>query len=115
VQEAKDNYPRPKGTSMSLDNEHWRCQVPKVDPIQPSTNVPILYTAILSRTYRAFTTTFKAMEAPFFQWERVLQFPGCGRTINEPKFIPEEFVVEENVNYWKDMSANEGANADDRR
>jgi hypothetical protein len=54
------------------------------------------------------------MEAPFFQWERVLQFPGHGRTINKPELVPEEFVVEENINYQKDLSASEGANADDK-
>jgi hypothetical protein len=54
------------------------------------------------------------MEAPFFQREKVLQFPGRSRTVNKPKLEPEEFVVEENVNYWKDMSASERANADDR-
>ncbi len=54
------------------------------------------------------------MEEPFFQRERVLQFLGRGRTVDKPKLVPEEFVVEENVNYWKDVSASEGANADDR-
>ena len=54
------------------------------------------------------------MEAPFFQRERVLQFPGRGRTVNEPKLVPEEFVVEENVSYWKNVSESEGANAEDR-
>ena len=28
--------------------------------------------------------------------------------------MPEEFVAEENVNYWKDALASEGANADNR-
>jgi hypothetical protein len=54
------------------------------------------------------------MEAPFFGQERVLQFPGHGRTVNKPELVPEEFVAEENVNYWKDVSASEGANADNR-
>ncbi len=54
------------------------------------------------------------MEAPFFQRERVLQFPGRGRTIDKPELVPEEFVAEENVNYWKNVSASEGANADNR-
>jgi hypothetical protein len=119
VQEAKDNYPRPKGTRMSLDNEfyyvHWgqaKCQ--KLIPYNPSTNVPILYTAALSRAYHAFAATFEAMEAPFFRQERVLQFPGRGRTVDKPEIVPEDFVAEENVNYWKNMSASEGANADDR-
>jgi hypothetical protein len=83
-------------------------------PYDPSNNVPILYTAVLSCTYHAFATTFKAMEAPFFQRERVLQFPRCGPTVNKPKLVPKEFVAKEDVNYWKDMSASEGANADNR-
>jgi hypothetical protein len=104
---------------MSQDSEfyymHWgQAKYQKSIPYDPSTNILILYTAALSRAYRAFATTFEAMEAPFFQWERVLQFPGHGRTVDEPKLVPEEFVAEENVNYWKDVSASEGANADDR-
>ncbi len=54
------------------------------------------------------------MEAPFFQRERVLQFPRRGRTVNEPKLVPEEFAAEENVNYRKEMLASEAASADDR-
>jgi hypothetical protein len=117
VLEAKDNYPKPKGTRMSQDNEfyymHWgQAKYQKLIPYDPSTNVPILYTAALSRTYHAFATTFEAMEAP--QWERVLQFLGHGCTVDEPKLVPEEFVAEENVNYWKNMPASERANAVDR-
>jgi hypothetical protein len=119
VQEAKDNYPRPKGTRMSQDNEfnylNWgQAKYRKPVPYDPSTNVPILYTAALLSAYRAFATTFKAMEAPFFQREMVLQFPGRGRTIDKPSLVPEEFVAEENVNNQKDMSASEEANADNR-
>jgi hypothetical protein len=62
-----------------------------------------------------FATTFKALEAPLFQREKVLQFSGCGRTIDKPELVPEEFVAEENVNNWKDVSSSEGAYADDRR
>jgi hypothetical protein len=83
-------------------------------PYDPLTNNPILYTTALSYAYCAFATTFEAMEAPFFQREKVLQFQGQGRTVNKPKLVPEEFMVEENVNYPKDASASEGANADDR-
>jgi hypothetical protein len=119
VQEAKDNYPRPKGMRMSLDNEfyyvHWgQAKYQKLILYNPLTNIPILYTATLSRTYCAFATTFEAMEAPFFQRERVLQFPGHGCTVNKPKLVLEEFVAEENVNYWKNVLASEGANADNR-
>ncbi len=66
------------------------------------------------RAYRAFAATFEAMEAPFFQWERVFQFPRRDRTIDKPKLVPEEFVAEENVNYRNNVSASEGANADNR-
>jgi hypothetical protein len=83
-------------------------------PYDPSTNVPIFYTAALLRTYRAFATPFEAMAAPFFRRERVLQFPGRARTVNKPEFVPEEFMAEENVYYQKNVSASEGANADDR-
>jgi hypothetical protein len=89
---------------MSLDDEfyyvHWRqAKYRKSIPYDPSTNVPILYIATLSCAYRALATTFEAMEAPFFQQERVLHFPGRGRTVDKPELIPEEFVAEENVNY----------------
>ncbi len=53
------------------------------------------------------------MEALFFWQEKVLQFQGQGCTVNEPELVPEEFMVEENVNYQKDMLESEGANADD--
>ncbi len=119
VQEAKDNYPRLKGTRMSQDNEFYyvkggQAKYQKLIPYDPSTNVPIIYTAALLRAYCAFTTTFKAMEAPFFQQEKVLQFPGCGHTINKPELVSEEFLAKENVNYWKKVSVSERANADDR-
>jgi hypothetical protein len=71
VQEVKDNYPMPKGTRMSQDDEcycmYWdQAKFHKSIPYDPSTNVPILYTAALSHTYRALATTFEAMKAPFF-------------------------------------------------
>jgi hypothetical protein len=104
---------------MSQDDEfyyvHWgQANYQKLIPYNPSTNVPILYTSALSHVYRAFATTFEALEAPFFQQERVLQFPGRGHTVNKLELVHEEFVAEENVNYWKDVSASEGANADNR-
>jgi hypothetical protein len=59
------------------------------------------------------TSIFKAYEVPYFSRETVLQeFPGRRCTVNEPALVPEEFVTEENVNYCKDVSANEGVNAD---
>ncbi len=85
---------------MSQDDEfydvYWgQAKYQKSIPYNLSTNVPILYTATLLRAYRAFATTFKAIEAPFFQWERILQFPGRRCTINKHKLLPEEFVAEE--------------------
>jgi hypothetical protein len=52
--------------------------------------------------------------APYFRRETVLQFPGCRYTADEPALVPEEFVAEENVNFCKDMSVNEGVNADNK-
>jgi hypothetical protein len=104
---------------MSQANEfyylHWgQAKYQKSIPYDPSTNVPIPYTTALSCAYRAFATTFEAMEAPFLQRERVLQYHGRGRTVDELKLVPEEFVAEENVNYRKNVLASEGANADNR-
>jgi hypothetical protein len=83
-------------------------------PFDPWANIPILYTAASSCAYRVFVTTFEAMEVPFFQQERVLQFPGHGCTDDKLELVPKEFVAEENVNYQKEVSASEGANAEDR-
>ncbi len=71
VQEAKDNNPRPKGTRMDQDNEYYylnwgQAKYRKLVPYNPSTNIPIMYTAILLRAYCTFATTFEALEASFF-------------------------------------------------
>jgi hypothetical protein len=71
VQEAKDNYPRPKGTRMSQEDEFYyvrwgQAKYQKSIPYDPSTSISILYTAALLRAYPAFAITFEAMEAPFF-------------------------------------------------
>jgi hypothetical protein len=104
---------------MEQDDEYYflnwgQVKYRKLVSSDPSSNVPIMYTAALLRTYHAFATTFEALKAPFFQQEKVLQFPGCGRTINEPNLVPEEFVAEENVNYCKDVLASEVANTDNK-
>jgi hypothetical protein len=116
VQEAKDNYPRPKGTRMEQDDEYYflnwgQAKYRKSVPYDPLSNILIMYTTALSHTYRAFATTFEALEAPFFQREEVLHFLRRERTIDEPNFVPKEFMAEENVNYGKDVLASEGANA----
>ncbi len=44
----------------------------KTIPFQQTTNVPMFYTAASSWSYCAFAATFKAMEASYFQQEKVL-------------------------------------------
>jgi hypothetical protein len=67
----------------------------KTIPHQPSTNVPVLYTASSLTRYRAFAETFEAMEASFFQKEKVIQLPGRLNLMDN--IDPAEFMVEENV------------------
>jgi hypothetical protein len=59
--------------------------------------MPVFYTASSSTRYCAFAATFEAMEASFFQREKVLQFPGRRDLMDD--IDPAEFVVEENLNY----------------
>ncbi len=80
----------------------------KTVPFQPTTNVLVFNMASSSWSYRAFTTTFKAMEASYFQREKVLEFPGCRDLMDNIELVPEEFVAEENLNYNKEVSVNEG-------
>ncbi len=54
-----------------------------------------------SRSYQVFAATFEAMEAPYFLQERVLQFPGRRNLM--VNIVPEEFVMEENLNYNKEV------------
>jgi hypothetical protein len=119
VQEAKDNYPRPKGTRMEQDGEYYflnwgQAKHRKPVPYNPLSNVPIMYMASSLRAYCMFATNFEALEANFFQREKILQFLGRRLTDNEPNLVPEEFVAEKNVNNCKDVSASEGANVDDK-
>ncbi len=84
----------------------------KTVPFQPTTNVPVFYMASSSRSYCAFAATFEAMEALYFQWEKVLEFPGCRDLMDN--IVPEEFVAEENLNHDKEVSVDEGASEDDK-
>ncbi len=68
----------------------------KTVPFQPTTNMPVFYTASSFRSHCAFAATFEAMEAPYFQREKVLEFPGRRDLMDN--IVPEEFVVEENLN-----------------
>jgi hypothetical protein len=76
-------------------------------------NTPIFTTAPSSRAYRVFATTFEALEAPYYCKETVLQYPGCHLMDNEPAFAPEEFAAEENLNFEKEVTVNEGVKSDD--
>ena len=82
----------------------------KTNPHQLLTKVPVLYTTSSSMPYRSFVATFEAMEGSFFEREKVLQYPGHRDLMDDIE--PEEFVAEENLNYNKGMSVNEGVTED---
>jgi hypothetical protein len=83
----------------------------KTIPHQLSTNVPVFYTASSSTRYHAFAATSEAMEASFFQREKVFQFPGRRDLMDN--IDPAEFVADENLNYKeKEMSEDEGVTED---
>jgi hypothetical protein len=48
------------------------------------------------------------MEAPYFQREKVLEFPGHRDLMDDIELVHEEFVMEENLNNDKEVSVNEG-------
>ncbi len=73
----------------------------KTVPFQLTTNVPVFYTASTSRSYHTFAATFEAIEAPYFRWEKVLEF--SGRRDLMDNIVPEKFVAEENLNYDKEV------------
>jgi hypothetical protein len=58
--------------------------------------------------------TFKALEVPYFVRETVLQYPGCRHTNKEDTLVSEEFDAEENINFCKDMSVDEGDNVNNK-
>jgi hypothetical protein len=81
AQEARDNYPLPRGTRMESNEEYciliWgQTKYKKTIPFNPNSNIPIMHLASLSCAYCAFATTFEACEASFFRREHVLQIPG---------------------------------------
>ena len=77
--------------------------------------MPIFTTAPSSRAYCTFAAIFEALEATYYQKETVLQYPGRYPAMeDEPAFVPEEFVAEENLNYDKNMSVDEGVELDDK-
>lgn len=74
-------------------------------------NVPILYSASSALAYRAFASTFEAMEASFFCREHVLQIPGLRRRDEAPD--EQEFIAEENVHFDGRGKTKENVAADD--
>jgi len=92
---------------------NWHGGGKKTVLFDPTMNMPIFTMAPSYRAYSAFSTTFEALEASYYRKETVLQYPGRYLMDNEPALVPEEFVAEENLNYDKDMSVNEGVDSDD--
>ncbi len=109
VQEAKDGQTW-MGNFKCECVLNWHGGGKKTVPFNPSTNTPIFTTAPSSRAYRAFATTFEALEAPYYRKETVLQYPRHNLMDDEPTLTPEEFVAEENINYKKQV--NEGVHSD---
>ncbi len=64
-----------------------------------------MYSASYSLAYRAYATTFEALEAFFFRREHVLQFPGL---LQCNDLTEQEFIAKENINYEKGKSVSEG-------
>ncbi len=54
------------------------------------------------------------MEASYFRREKVLEYPGRRDLMDDIELVPEEFVVEENLNYDKEVSVDEGVSEDDK-
>jgi hypothetical protein len=93
VQEVADNKTQ-MGNFAHCCVLNW-CRGQKTKPFSTSTNTPTFFKAPSLRTYQAFTITFEAMKAPFFQRETVLQVPGCMLLKEVAEITPEEFVAEE--------------------
>jgi hypothetical protein len=125
AQEAGDEHPLPEGAwckntathnILFWDQKYFQKSVPHSSLM----NTPVFYTAPSSRAYQAFTSTFEALEAPFFCQEHVLQYPGQRPIATEGPFDPmdllsrEEFIAEENLNLEKQkrMLVNEGVTLD---
>jgi hypothetical protein len=71
----------------------------KTVPFNKSSNTPIFYTVSSSCAYQAFTGTFEALEAPFFQRETVIRIPGCRLLREDAEIMPEEFIAKEDLHH----------------
>ncbi len=67
-----------------------------------------------SQSYLAFAATFEAIEASYFRREKVLEYPGRRDLMEDIKLVSEEFVAEENLNYDKEVSVDEGVSEDNK-
>jgi hypothetical protein len=125
--QGKENKPKDRALSYAaaaataaggtrMENNAHSCKLcwgqarfVKTIPFDDATNTPIFYTSPSTIGYRAFVHTFQALEAPFFSREHVLQIPGRRWLDRDMPPPPAEFVAEENINYKKLETANEGA------
>jgi len=78
----------------------------------PLRNSKISHVEIQTEQNHSFATTFEALEAPYYRKEAVLQYPSHHLMDDEPAFAPEEFDAEENLNFEKKVSVNEGVESD---
>jgi hypothetical protein len=69
-----DNHLLPRG--MRMENDDANCilfwgqgKFRKTIPHNPKSNIPIMHTAASALAYRAFATTFEAMQANFHRRE----------------------------------------------
>ncbi len=77
---------------------HWGNGFKKTIPFNTALDTLTFYTSLLSKAYRAFTTTYEAFEAAFFHHETVLQVPGLQALREAAELNPSKFVTVENLN-----------------
>jgi hypothetical protein len=75
-------------------------------PFNASTNMPTFFTAPSYVAYRAFTTTYEALGAPYFQRETVLWLPRHWTLREATNVVPEEFIADKKFNYKKPLVEN---------
>ncbi len=113
AQEAKDQYPVPKGTKTDTNNEAltliWnQPRHQRTIPYHPLINTPSFRTTPASHTYRAFVALFEAAKAQYHQGEHVLQMPGR-------LHLDKDYTAEENAHtniLKKPLTESEGATSD---
>jgi hypothetical protein len=78
--------------------------------------MPTLFMAPSSCAYCTFTSTFEALEVPYFHRETVLQFPGHRYTKDEPALFLKSLSWRRTQHTYlpTDVSVNEGVNTDNK-